>query len=83
VRQIQPGRAAGVVVFAQTRRVLRPGGAVAGRDSLPNAGFRLIQIFGTMVSVHPQTLPHCRTTAGFTRVRNKGHSAASPSPRAA
>jgi hypothetical protein len=56
-------------VFAQARRVLRPGGVFAGCDSRPNTRFRLIHLFDTMVPVDPQTLPRRLAAAGFTGIQ--------------
>ncbi len=56
-------------LFAETRRVLRPGGVFAGCDSLPNARFRFIHLFDTMVPVDPATLPGRLAAAGFAGVR--------------
>jgi SAM-dependent methyltransferase len=56
-------------LFAETCRVLRPGGAFAGCDSRPNLRFRLIHLFDTMVPVDPGTLPRRLSAAGFTNVR--------------
>jgi SAM-dependent methyltransferase len=56
-------------VFAETRRVLRPGGVFVGCDSRPNLRFRLIHLFDTMVPVDPGTLPQRLSDAGFANVR--------------
>jgi SAM-dependent methyltransferase len=55
-------------LFAETRRVLRPGGVFAGIDSLPSLRFRMIHIGDTMVTVDPETLPDRLRAAGFTDV---------------
>jgi ubiquinone/menaquinone biosynthesis C-methylase UbiE len=56
-------------LFAETRRVLRPGGVFAGCDSRPDIPLRLIHLFDTMVPVAPATLPRRLSAAGFTDVR--------------
>ncbi len=56
-------------LFAETRRVLRPGGMFTGCDSLPTARFRFIHLFDTMVPVDPGTLPGRLAAAGFADVR--------------
>ncbi|WP_437813920.1 class I SAM-dependent methyltransferase [Sorangium sp. So ce1078] len=52
-------------LFAEARRVLRPGGVFAGADSLPSLGFRLLHVRDTMVPVDPSTLPRRLAAAGF------------------
>ncbi|WP_222853445.1 class I SAM-dependent methyltransferase [Fodinicola acaciae] len=56
-------------LFAEARRLLRPGGVFAGVDSLPSLGFRLLHIGDTMVPVSPATLPARLSAAGFSDVR--------------
>jgi SAM-dependent methyltransferase len=55
-------------LFAETLRVLRPGGVFTGLDSLPSLRFRLIHLGDTMVTVDPDTLPARLEAAGFTNV---------------
>jgi SAM-dependent methyltransferase len=55
-------------LFAEARRVLRPGGVFAGMDSLPSLRFRLLHLGDTMVTVDPETLPDRLRAAGFTDV---------------
>jgi SAM-dependent methyltransferase len=55
-------------LFAEARRVLRPGGVFAGTDSLPSLRFRMIHLGDTMVTVDPETLPDRLHAAGFTDV---------------
>jgi SAM-dependent methyltransferase len=55
-------------VFAEARRVLRPGGLFAGYDSLPSLRFRLLHIGDTMVVLNPATLPNRLTGSGLTDV---------------
>lgn len=55
-------------LFAEARRVLRPGGLIRGADSQANAPFRLLHIGDTMNVVAPDTLPGRLERAGFTRV---------------
>ncbi len=56
-------------LFAETCRVLRPGGVFAGSDGQPSLRFRLIHLGDTLVPVSPETLPARLTAAGFTDVR--------------
>jgi ubiquinone/menaquinone biosynthesis C-methylase UbiE len=55
-------------LFAQSCRVLRPGGVFAGTDSQSSWRFRLIHLFDTMVVVDPKTLPERLRAAGLTGV---------------
>ncbi len=55
-------------LFAQTFRVLRPGGLFVGSDSTVNLRFRLYHVFDTMVLVDPGTLARRLEAAGFTDV---------------
>ena len=64
-----PSRALQDRLFAQARRVLRPGGVFAGTDSQPSWRFRLIHLFDTMVVVDPETLPQRLRAAGLSDVR--------------
>jgi len=56
-------------LFAEARRVLRPGGVFAGTDSLPSLRFRMIHIGDTMTVVNPETLPDRLAAAGFTDIQ--------------
>jgi ubiquinone/menaquinone biosynthesis C-methylase UbiE len=56
-------------LFAETFRVLGPGGVFAGMDSLPSLRFRILHLFDTMVVVDPDTLPGRLARAGFTDAR--------------
>jgi len=55
-------------IFAEARRVLRPGGTFAGFDSQLSARFRFLHLGDTMVVVDPATLPARLARAGFTDV---------------
>ena len=63
-----PSRALQDKLFAEARRVLRPGGVFAGFDSQLSLRFRLLHIGDTMVVVDPKTFPDRLRTAGFTDV---------------
>jgi SAM-dependent methyltransferase len=56
-------------LFAETARVLRPGGVFAGSDSRLSLRFRLIHIGDTMVPVDPDTLPDRLVNAGFSHAK--------------
>ena len=56
-------------LFAEARRVLRPGGVFRGVDSQPSAWFRLLHIGDTMVTIDPGTLDGRLTEAGFTDIQ--------------
>lgn len=56
-------------LIAESYRVLKPGGVLAGVDSLSNLRFRLIHLGDTMVAVDPDTLGARLEAAGFTRPR--------------
>ncbi|MEV6300461.1 methyltransferase domain-containing protein [Actinoplanes sp. NPDC051861] len=56
-------------LFAEVRRVLRPGGVFAGSDSLVSTTFRLLHLADTMVTVDPGTLPERLRAAGFSQVK--------------
>ncbi|GLZ52860.1 methyltransferase type 11 [Actinomycetospora sp. NBRC 106378] len=60
-----PSRALQDRLFAEARRVLRPGGVFRGVDSQLSLRFRLLHVGDTMVVVDPGTLPGRLTTAGF------------------
>ena len=55
-------------LFAEARRVIRPGGVFAGTDSLPSLRFRLIHLGDTMVTIDPDGLPDRLRAAGFSDV---------------
>jgi len=55
-------------LFAEARRVLRPGGVFAGSDSIDNEGWRDLHGGDTCTPVDPGGLPHRLTTAGFVDV---------------
>jgi SAM-dependent methyltransferase len=63
-------------LFAEVRRVLRPGAWFVGSDSLTSAFFRLIHVADTLVPVDPGGLPARLEKAGFaqTEVRVAGRS---------
>ncbi|MFI0264574.1 class I SAM-dependent methyltransferase [Streptomyces sp. NPDC017056] len=52
-------------LFAEARRVLRPGGVFAGCDGRASAMFRLLHLGDTYVPVPPETLPRRLRAAGF------------------
>ncbi len=56
-------------LLAEVARVLRPGGILAGTDSLPGRYFRLLHLFDTMVLVDPGTFPERLRVAGFTDIQ--------------
>ncbi|HEX3472378.1 MAG TPA: class I SAM-dependent methyltransferase, partial [Silvibacterium sp.] len=56
-------------MLREMRRVLRPGGELAGSDSLPGAFMRLIHLGDTFVPVDPDTLPVRLEAAGFERIQ--------------
>jgi predicted methyltransferase len=55
-------------LFAEVRRVLRPGGVFAGTDSVTSLPFRLMHVFDTMVLVDPDRVGARLEAAGFSRV---------------
>lgn len=55
-------------LFAEARRVLRPGGLFLGVDSQLSLRFRLLHVGDTMVTIDPATLPDRLRAAGFTHV---------------
>jgi SAM-dependent methyltransferase len=55
-------------LFAEVRRVLRPGGVFVGSDSLSSRLFQLIHLFDTLVPVDPERLIARLEAAGFTAV---------------
>lgn len=54
-------------LFAEARRVLRPGGLLRGVDSRPSLRFRFLHIGDTMNVLDPETLPARLERAGFAR----------------
>lgn len=56
------------MLFAEARRVIRPGGVFTGTDSLPSLRFRLIHLGDTMVTIDPDGLPERLRAAGFSKV---------------
>jgi SAM-dependent methyltransferase len=55
-------------VFAELHRVLRPGGILAGQDSLASDELEALHVDDTYVPVDPAALPARRAAAGFARV---------------
>ncbi|HWE85218.1 MAG TPA: class I SAM-dependent methyltransferase [Terracidiphilus sp.] len=55
-------------MLREIARVLRPGGALAGCDSLTNTVMRLIHLGDTFVPVNPDTFPARLRAAGFEEV---------------
>jgi SAM-dependent methyltransferase len=55
-------------LFAEARRVLRPGGVFAGSDSIDNPDWRELHADDTCTPVDPVDLPRRLTTAGFGQV---------------
>lgn len=56
-------------LFAEVRRVLRPGGAFAGSDSVGRGlGFALLHIGDIKLLIDPEKLPQRLEDAGFERV---------------
>jgi ubiquinone/menaquinone biosynthesis C-methylase UbiE len=64
-----PSMAMQDAVLSEIARVLRPGGELAGCDSLTSFTMRLIHIGDTYVPVNPATLPARLCAAGFEDVR--------------
>jgi SAM-dependent methyltransferase len=52
-------------LFAEARRVLRPGGVFAGSDSMDNEAWRELHVDDTCVPVDPAGLPQRLRSAGF------------------
>jgi len=57
------------LVLREIKRVLRPGGELAGSDSLPSAFMRMIHLGDTFVSVDPDTFPIRLKAAGFEAIQ--------------
>jgi SAM-dependent methyltransferase len=55
-------------LFAEARRVLRPGGVFRGADSTSSLLFRVLHIGDTMVVLDPETLPGRLAAAGLVDV---------------
>ncbi len=55
-------------LFAEARRVLKPGGMFAGSDSIDNPDWRDFHGGDTCTPVDPTDLPRRLTTAGFVQV---------------
>jgi SAM-dependent methyltransferase len=60
-----PSKSAQGSIFAEARRVLRPGGAFAGSDSLASPDLAAFHGHDTYVPVDPQTLPRRLRRAGL------------------
>lgn len=60
-----PSAAAQDRLLAESVRVLRPGGVLAGSDGLRTTRFRLIHLFDVLVVVDPPTLPGRLRAAGL------------------
>jgi len=56
-------------LLAEVARVLRPGGVLAGTESLYSRSFGLLHLFDTMVVVDPCTFPERLRKAGFDDVQ--------------
>jgi SAM-dependent methyltransferase len=56
-------------LFAEMRRLLRPGGMLVGQDSLDNDELRALHVDDTYVPVDPIELPARLADAGFTDIR--------------
>jgi SAM-dependent methyltransferase len=52
-------------ILSEARRVLRPGGMIAGSDSRTNLRFRLFHIFDTHNPIDPSTFDERLSAAGF------------------
>ncbi|WP_228781996.1 hypothetical protein [Nocardia abscessus] len=69
-RVADPARGAGrsAALFAETLRVLRPGGVFAASDGLDGRLFRLMHLGDTCVPVPPETAADRMLRIGFTDV---------------
>ncbi len=56
-------------LFAEARRVLKPGGVFMGVDSLPSRSMKWLHLFDTMVLVDPATLRPRLEAVGFRDVQ--------------
>ncbi len=56
-------------LFRETHRVLRPGGAFLGTDSLDSFRMRLFHIFDTLVPLDPGTIESRLARSGFEKIR--------------
>jgi SAM-dependent methyltransferase len=56
-------------LFAETFRVLAPGGVFAGSDNRSSLPLRLVHLFDNFVAVDPNTLPRRLAAAGFEQIR--------------
>ncbi|GLZ47079.1 methyltransferase type 11 [Actinomycetospora sp. NBRC 106375] len=68
-----PTPAAQDALFAEARRVLRPGGTFRGVDSQLSIGFRLLHVADTMTVLDADTLDDRLHTAGFGDVTHTLH----------
>lgn len=64
-----PDRTSQDRLFAESARVLRPGGVLAGADSLPSLRWRLIHLGDTCTPIDPVTLPDRLARAGLHRIQ--------------
>jgi ubiquinone/menaquinone biosynthesis C-methylase UbiE len=55
-------------VLAESRRVLTPGGVIAGSDSITSMRFRLFHLFDVHNPVDPASLPDRLRAAGFDHI---------------
>jgi SAM-dependent methyltransferase len=55
-------------LLREAARVLRPGGVLAGTDSLYSFSFRLLHLLDTMVVVDPESFPARLEAAGFREI---------------
>jgi SAM-dependent methyltransferase len=60
-------------LLAEARRVLRPGGVLAGSDSRTSILFRLAHVHDTMTLVDPRTFARRLTAAGFAEAHVEVH----------
>ena len=68
-----PSAAAQDRLLAESARVLRPGGVLAGSDGLRTPRFRVIHLFDVLVVVDPATLPARLRAAWFEDVQVSVH----------